>query len=64
MAETPPTSTDTRYPTKRPGWLGPHQTWPCGRCGENVADESHPCPDNPKCGDPYDCRCHHGCDIP
>lgn len=21
-------------------------------------------PDEGKCGDPWDCRCHHGCDIP
>lgn len=32
------------YPTKRPGWLGEFQPWPCGRCGEVVDDSKrHPC---------------------
>jgi hypothetical protein len=31
------------YPTGRPSWLGPWQPWPCGKCGQHVADELHDC---------------------
>jgi len=35
---------DKKYPTKRPGWLGEYQTWPCGECGKEVSEsELHWC---------------------
>ena len=41
----PPAEVEQRLPTGRPGWLGPDQSWPCGRCGSDVAShEGHPCP--------------------
>lgn len=33
-----------KFPTKRPGWLGFGQPWPCGDCGKEVDDEErHVC---------------------
>lgn len=51
-------ATDMRYPADRPGWLGPGQPWPCGRCGREEDDETkHDCqpkdapePAKPWCG--------------
>lgn len=42
--ETPASTSEQRWPTDRPGWLGTGQPWPCGRCGREVDDESsHTC---------------------
>jgi hypothetical protein len=36
--------TDMRYPSDRPGWLGEFQPFPCGRCLQEVDDDSkHDC---------------------
>lgn len=49
---------EMRYPEGRPGWLGEFQSWPCGRCGNEVDDsEKHRCVPHP-CGD-YPAPCNH-----
>ncbi len=49
---------DLRYPEDRPIWLGTGQPWPCGRCGNEVDEETpHECRQHP-CGDyPAPCNC-------
>lgn len=45
VATSPPPGADVmRYPSKRPGWLGRDQPYPCGRCGQEEDDaEPHEC---------------------